>query len=152
MGAELQEHKDLMKFDATINSYVDWSQFILDHLSRTNRGWTALLRYIEIQPNPVRYEEPSAQHVGGVNSWDIACHLETFLCSWISKSLKQRRKALCGNQPGNGLEMWRQLHLEYKGSGELISASGRKVLQDFPRCKSMEHLSTHLDFLEAVGG
>ena len=113
-----------MKFDATINSYVDWSQSILDRLSRTNRGWTALLKCNEIQPNPVRYEELSVEHVGGVNSWDIACHLEKFLCCWISKSLKQRRNALCGNQPGNGLEMWRQLHLEYKGSGELISASG----------------------------
>lgn len=140
-----KENKDLMKFDATINSYVEWSQAVLDHLSRTNRGWTSLLKFIEIQPNPVRYEELAVQHVGGVNAWDIACHLETFLCSWVSKSLKQRRTALCGNQPGNGLEMWRQLHLEYKGSGELISASGRKVLQDFPRCKSLEHLSAHLD-------
>ena len=140
-----KENKDLVKFDATINSYVDWSQAVLDHLSRTNRGWTSLLRFIEIQPNPVRYEDLAVQHVGGVNSWDIACHLETFLCSWVCKSIKQRRSALCGNQPGNGLEMWRQLHLEYKGSGELISASGRKVLQDFPRCKSMEHLSAHLD-------
>ena len=33
-----KDNKDLMKFDATINSYVDWSQSILDHLSRTNRG------------------------------------------------------------------------------------------------------------------
>ena len=41
--------------------------------------------------------------------------------------------------------MWRQLHLEYKGSGELISASGRKVLQYFPRCRNMGHLSAHLD-------
>ena len=140
-----------MKFDATINSYVDWSQAILDHLSRTNRGWTSLLRFIEIQQNPVPYEELSIQHVGGVNSWDIACHLETFLCSWISKSLKQRRNALCGNQPGNGLEMWRQLHLEYKG--------GRTYFSQWPQgSPGLSEIQEHgapvisLGFLEAVSG
>ena len=117
----------------------------MDHLSRTNRGWTQLLKYVEVQPTPIIYANLARQHVGGVNSWDIACHLESFLVSWISKGLKNRRNALCGNEPGNGLEMWRQLHREYKGTGELISASGRKVLQDFPRCKSLDQLSSHLD-------
>ena len=72
----------------------------------------------------VLHEELSKKQIGGVNSWDIACHLETFLATWISKTLKQRRLALRGNQTGNGLEMWPQLVREFKGTGELIDASG----------------------------
>ena len=75
----------------------------MDHLSRTNRGWTQLLKYTEVQPTPIIYANLARQHVGGVNSWDIACHLESFLVSWLSKGLKNRRNALCGNEPGNGL-------------------------------------------------
>ena len=41
--------------------------------------------------------------------------------------------------------MWTQLYREYKGSGELIEASGRKLFNKFPQCKSIEHLSEHLD-------
>ena len=71
------------------------------------------------------------QHCGSASSWDIACHLETFLCSWVSKSLKQRRNALCGNEPSNGLEMWRQLHLEYKGSGDSFQPVAAKFFRTF---------------------
>ena len=41
--------------------------------------------------------------------------------------------------------MWRQLHREYHGTGELVDSSGRKVLQNFPQCTSMDALSNHLD-------
>ena len=105
-----KENKDLHEFDATISNYSEWAQTIFDHLSRTSRGWPQLLKWIEQQAKPVLYEQLPKQHIGGVNSWDIACNLETFLATWILKTLKQRRLALCGNQTGNGLEMWRRLH------------------------------------------
>ena len=129
-----KENKDLHKSDATISSYTEWAQSIFDHLKRRNRGWPHVLRLIEQKQKCVLYEELSKQHVGGVDSWDIACNLETFLATWISKTLKQRRSAPCGNQTSNGLDMWRQLHREFKGTGELIEASGRLFLKDFPKC------------------
>ena len=41
--------------------------------------------------------------------------------------------------------MWRQRYKEFKGTGELIDNSGRKLLQQFPKCKSMNDLANHLD-------
>ena len=140
-----KENKDLCRFDATISSYTEWVQSIFDHLSRTNRGCPQLLRHIEQKDKPIVYEELSRQPIGGVTPWDIACNLETLLAAWLLKSLKQRRLALCGNQTRTGLEMWRQLHQEFKGTGDLIDASGMKLLTCFPRCRSLEHLSAHLD-------
>ena len=63
----------------------------------------------------------------------------------LGKASKNRRLQLSGNEAGNGLEMWRQLCREHMGKGKLIEASGRRLLNDFPQCKSMEHLSEHLD-------
>ena len=48
-----KNNKDLHKFDATISNYTEWAQTIFDHLSRTDRGWPQLLRWIELQPKPV---------------------------------------------------------------------------------------------------
>ena len=140
-----KENKDLSKFDATITNYEEWATNIKDHLSRTNRGWPTLLNFVEKQPHHHNYQMLSQMHVGGVNGWDIACTLETFLVAWLGKAARARRLQMSGNQAGNGLEMWRQLYREYKGTGELIDASGRKLLNNFPQCKSMEHLSEHLD-------
>ena len=47
--------------------------------------------------------------------------------------------------------MWRRLYKEFKGTGELIESSGRKLLQQYPKCKDMNSLSAHLDgWLELV--
>ena len=84
-------------------------------------------------------------HVGGMNGGDIACTLGPFLIAWLGKAAKNRRLQLSGSKAGNGLEMWRQLCREYKGTGVFIKASGRKLLFDVPQCKSMEQLSEQLD-------
>ena len=140
-----KDNKDLSKFDATITKYSEWATNIKDHLSRTNRGWSILLNSVEKQPHHHNYRMLSQMHVGGVNGWDMACTLGTFLVAWLGKAARNRRLQLSGNEAGNGLEMWRQLYREYKGSGELIYASGRKLLNNLPQCKSMEYLSEHLD-------
>ena len=72
-----KKNKDLHKLDATISGYTKWAQSIFDHLSRTNRGWPQLLKLIEQQEKPVLYKELTKQQIGGLNSWDIACNLET---------------------------------------------------------------------------
>ena len=140
-----KENRDLTKFDATISTYSDWAQNILDHLARTNRDWVPLLKFVKKSEVPIEYDYLNQNFVKGMNSWEISCKLETFLVGWLSKPLKGRRLGLSNNQDGNGLEMWRTHFREYKGTGELIAASGRKLLNDFPKCKSMDQLSNHLD-------
>ena len=83
-----KENQLLTQLDATIANYSDWAQTIADHLARTNRGWFQLLCYTEKLERPVTYEFLSVQHIGGVNSWDFSCHLETLLVAWISKTLR----------------------------------------------------------------
>ena len=75
----------------------------------------------------------SMMHVGAENDWEIACTLGSFLAAWLGKAEKDRRLQHSGNETINGLEMWRQLYRECKGTGELIEASGRKLPNKFPQ-------------------
>ena len=61
--------------------------------------------FVEVQQSPLSYGFLYQNNIQGVNGWLISCNLETFLASWISKGLKIRRRALCGGEVGNGLEM-----------------------------------------------
>ena len=110
---------------------------------RTEGGRSS--NFVEKQPHHHNYQMPSQMQVGGVSGLDIACNLETSLVARLGEAAWNRRLQLSGNEAGNGLEMWRQQYSEFKGNGELIEASGRKLLNNFPQCKSMEHLSEHFD-------
>ena len=41
--------------------------------------------------------------------------------------------------------MWRQLFREFQGTGEMLDARGRKVLEYVPQSRSLETLPAHLD-------
>ena len=114
-GATEPDDEYLTRFNATIRNYEERATDIKDHLSRTSRGLSILLNLVE-KAAP-------------------ASALGAFLIAWLGQAAKNRRLQLSGNEAGNGLEMWRQLCREYKGTGELIEASGRKLLNEFPQCK-----------------
>ena len=49
-GISCKDNKDLTKLDAPITNYEEWATSIRDQLSRTNRGWSILLSFVEKQP------------------------------------------------------------------------------------------------------
>ena len=76
-----KENKALTKFDAAISSYKDWAEEIFGHLNRTNRKWTQLLKWIQVQPTnkTTTPEFLMSDNVAGVNAWHISENLEAFL-------------------------------------------------------------------------
>ena len=140
-----KDNKDLFKFNPTSSNYKEWAEAIFYHLARTNRGWINLLQWIQKMEKPVTYSYLSTESIGGVNAWDIACTFETWIVGWLSVGLKGRKLGLCGNEQGNGLELWRQLFRDHAGTGDMIEESGRKALQNFPQCNDKNQLAAHLD-------
>ena len=67
-----KDNEGLTKFDATIPNYEKWATNIKDHLSRTKRGWSILLNFVEQQPHHRNYQMLSQIHVGGMSGRDIA--------------------------------------------------------------------------------
>ena len=92
-----KDNKGLSNFDATITNYEEWATDIKEHLSKASKGWSILLNFVEKQPHHHNYQMLSHMHVGGMNGWDIACTLGTFLVAWLGKAVKNRRLQLSGH-------------------------------------------------------
>ena len=71
--------------------------------------------------------------------------LEGFLVKWLSDSLYNRRVQLCGNEAQNGFEMWRLLYSEHAGGSAAVNLGGMRRLQEWPRCASIQNLTSALD-------
>ena len=69
---------------------------------------------------PVKKNWLVANNLGGTNAWDIATRLESFMADWFSKNMYRRRAPLSAGELGNGFELWRLLHPEYKGGNDAV--------------------------------
>ena len=142
-----QKNKSLYMFNATQDTYEDWSEEVFNHLNRTNREWSGILEWVQIQPTDVEltYEALLRTTLGGVRAWDLSTTLDTFLMNWLCKGIKKRRKVMSGGMKGNGFELWRQLFHEFKGTGQMTKNIGRRRFITFGRCNELAKLSQHLD-------
>ena len=76
--------------------------------------------------------------------------LENFSTLRISDAMYNKRRRLCGGEPGNGFEMWRALKIKHKGSGVIVQNSGIVALHTFPKCDKKANLGNHLDDWEEL--
>ena len=134
-------------FNATQDTYEDWSEEVFTRLNRTNREWSGILEWVQVQPTDVEltYEALLWTTIGGVRAWDLYTTLDTFLMNWLCKSIKKRRKVMSGGIEGNGFELWRQLSHEFKGTGQMSKNIGRRRFITFSLCNELANLSQHLD-------
>jgi hypothetical protein len=58
-----------------------------------------------------------------------------------------RRVQLCGGkaEANNGLAMWRRLHQDFAGEGEVVEYAGVEVLREYGRCNKLSELPSHID-------
>ena len=69
---------------------------------------------------PVKKSWLAARNLDGINAWDIAMMLESFIVDWFPKNTYRHRIPLCGGELGNGCELWRLLHHECKGGRDAV--------------------------------
>ena len=69
-----QKNKGLFVFNATSDGYADWSAEVCNHLNRTNREWTTLLEWVQVQPTDAETSYPALMRatMGGTSAWELA--------------------------------------------------------------------------------
>ena len=95
---------NLKVFNGDMGSFKFWKNTNVDHLYESTGSRRKLLKKTQ-----------EIFHVGfGNNAWTIAEDLEIFLAKWFSEAMSNRRNQLRGGPDGvgNGMEVWRRLHLE----------------------------------------
>ena len=135
----------LFTFTSNVSDFQLWCDRMVDHLCRATQRWRFLMDYASKCRVPFTKQWLLETNVDGINAWDLSTILEAFLVDWFPKAMYRRRVPLAGGEHGNGLEMWRRLHNEYKGDDDAIEFGGVRRLQEFARCNDLKLLPSHLD-------
>ena len=107
----------LQVFSGDMSKYTAWRSRIVDHLVECYWRWEEVLEVTMRCTHPITREYLESLHVGfGDSAWPIAVDLEAFLVRFFSESMYERRENLAGGsrEKGNGLEMWRDLYLQFE--------------------------------------
>ena len=78
---------------------------------------------------------------------DLSIKFEQLVVDWLPEKLYLRRAQLAGgkSEEGNGFALWRRLHRDYKGQGQVIEYAGTQCLREYGRCKKLADTSQHID-------
>ena len=135
----------LFIFTRNVSDFQLWRDRMLDHMCRSTPRWRHTLDYIAKSKVPVKKGWLLFNNVEGINAWDLATMVESFVVDWLPKSMYKRRIPLSGGEQGNGFELWRRLHHDYQGDIDVVEFGGVRRLQEFGRCTDLKLLDDHLD-------
>ena len=74
----------------------------------------------------------------------IAIELESFTAKFLSTEILENHLQLCGGEEQNGFELWRNLHLQYAGTSQVVEVGGLQKFMKFPKCNDESKLVQHL--------
>ena len=114
-------------------------------MARSTQKYRTLLTKISVMKEPILRQDLMLTQLDGFNAWEIAVELESFTTRFISKDLFNDRLELCGNEELNGMELWRNLYVQYSGEGKLaVMTGGLQKFLAFGRCENQKTLLAHL--------
>lgn len=140
-----KENKNLFTFTQDAKDFQLWRNRMVDHFCRSTQKWRQTFEYIQTGTTMISKAWLRNNNIEGINAWDLATMVESFLVDDFPRSMYNRRVQLAGGEMGNGFEMWRRLYIDYQGGSTAVEFGGVRLLQEFPKCQSIGKLGEHLD-------
>ena len=138
MGNTKDMHRksdSLRKFSGNTEDFAAWAQHIIDHMTKVHSYWKYTLNWLAATDCVLSYANLRGQTLGPFNedSVDLAIKFEQVLADWLPEKLYLRRAQLSGgeSEEGNGFAMWRRLHKDHVGDGEILEYAGTTVLREY---------------------
>ena len=151
MGNTKDMHRksdSLRKFSGNVEDFASWSQHVVDHMTKVHSYWKYTLNWMSTTEASLAYPDLRGQTLGpfGEDSTDLAIKFEQVLADWLPEKLYLRRDQLCGgkSEAGNGFTMWRRLHKDHVGDGEILEYAGTTVLREYGQCKKLSDVPSTL--------
>ena len=133
------DHKKL-GLDMKPEGFVAWRDRALGYLAAERPDISKLFIWAESQNPTIGATEEEKGAASVVVHGDI-CHISYVIFESLkmimSDSLLSRARAC---EDGRGLELWRKLHAEWRGSAPQVIAAKARKFQDPQRCQSMQQL------------
>ena len=126
----------LRKFSGQAKHFSNWSQHMLDHMGKVHPAWKPTLRWMALPGNtqPLDFASLEGLTLGpnNENAIDLATKFEQVIADWLPEKLFNKRVQLAGGktQEGNGFAVWRRLHQDFTGEGEILEYAGTQVLRE----------------------
>ena len=144
-----RENKSLYKFSGQSADFKDWRDRFIDHMAMVHVAWRSTLIWMGQTHEDLGYGRLRHETMGpnDENSCELAVKLEQTICNYLPAGLYGRRVQLCGGvqETNNGFKMWKRLHDDHTGSGEIISYAGSECLREYPRCAKISETTAHID-------
>ena len=142
MGNTKDMHRksdSLRKFSGNVEDFAGWSQHMVDHMTKVHSYWKCTLHWLSTTDGHLSYANLTGQTLGPFNedAVDLAIKFEQVIVDLLPEKLYLRRAQLAGGKPeeGNGFAMWRRLHKDHVGEGEILDYAGTTVLREYGQCK-----------------
>ena len=123
-----------------LEGFVAWRERALGYLAAERPDIRKLLIWAESQ-NPTIGATEEKKGAASVGVHGDICHISYVILESLkmimSDSLLSRARA-CDN--GRGLELWRKLYAEWRGSAPQVMAAKAREFQDPQRCQLMQQL------------
>jgi hypothetical protein len=143
-------HK-LLDLDVNPDGFIAWRERALGFLTTDRPDVRRLLLWAERQGGPIAEAEEirGARETMMMEDVDRVSYVVfEALKSIMTDALLGRARA-CGE--GRGLELWRRLHSEWRGSAPQVVAAKARRFQDPPRCSDIKKLWEALPTWEQLG-
>ena len=141
--------ESLKKWNGNAETFIAWTQHVRDHLAKVHPEWKPLLIWMGATEEPMEFQYLQGVTLGPFNedAVDLSQKLEQLLADYLPDRHFLRRAQLSGgpSEDGNGFTMWRRLHRDYKGEGQIVEYAGSQCLREYGRCDKLEEVSAHID-------
>ena len=139
--------KELRTFDGLLQWYDKWRLRIRYHFIATNMFYANIFDMIEGSHNPIPFQYlatasiPLLPHVNWV--W-LSNQIYGFVGKCMNDTMLGRMLTLAGGEEFDGFELWRALHVEFRGGSVEMTCNERGFFLDFPTCDKIEDLQNHI--------
>ena len=141
--------ESLKKWSGSAETFISWTQHVRDHLAKVHPEWKGLLIWMGATDEPLEFQYLQGVTIGPFreDATDLSQKLEQLLADYLPDRHFLRRTQLSGgpSEDGNGFTMWRRLHRDNKGEGQIVDYAGSQCLREYGRCDKLEEVSAHID-------
>ena len=143
-----KKDESLRRFDGSATKSGAWAKHFLDHMARVHPAWRGALEWFATTTVDLSFLRLYTETLGPHSepAVDLSVKLEQCIVDYLPESMYGRREQLCGgkSQANNGLALWKRLHQDFAGDGEVVEHAGVDVLREYSKCNTLSDLPSHL--------
>ena len=141
--------ESLRRWSGNVENFAAWSQHMVDHMSKVHPCWRQVLTWLSTTNDLTDFANLNPTVIGPFdeNAAELAQKFEQVIVDYLPEKQYLRRAQLAGGkqEEGNGFTMWRRLHRDNHGEGQIVEYAGTQCLREYGRCRKLEDVSAHID-------